>query len=184
MTFGPLEVLFEVSTRLQGESIEYFLVGSLASMAYSNPRFTRDIDLVVQIGPQQIQKFIELFPLSEYYCPPFEVLQDEVIQRGSFNLIHHQSGLKVDIIVQKNTEFYKVEFQRRRLIELAPGIQIFIASPEDVIIKKLDFYREGGSEKHLTDIRDILSLTSVDQEYLELWIKKFGLQIEWAKVRS
>ncbi len=179
---GPFDVLKDVVLRLEKEKIDYFLVGSLASMYYGKPRYTNDIDLVLELNPYQVDKFAKLFPIEEYYCPPLEILSDEVVHRGQFNLIHQKSQIKIDIVITKKSEFSQSEFLRRKEVEVAEGLSIFIASPEDVIIKKLDFYREGGSEKHLTDIRGILAETSVDQSYLNSWIERFGLQNEWKKI--
>lgn len=179
---GPVEVLRDVVTRLDKENMPYFLVGSLASMYYGRPRFTRDVDLVVQLHPSVVRKFAQIFPLEDYYCPPLEVLQDEVVRRGSFNLIHQQSGIKVDIVLYTDTEYHRSEFSRRSKIEILPQFEVYIAAPENIILKKLDYYREGGAEKHLTDIREILAGSKVDSDYLQLWITKLGLSKEWVKI--
>lgn len=180
---GPLEVLKDVVDRLNKENIHYFLVGSLASMYYGRPRFTRDIDLVLQIHPSLVGKFEILFPLQDYYCPPREVIHDEVIRRGSFNLIHQQSGIKIDIVILNDTEFHKSEMSRRKKVEIIPEFESYIAAPEDIILKKLDYYREGESEKHLNDIREVLAGTpTIDQEYLQYWITKLGLHKQWEKI--
>ncbi|PIR86099.1 hypothetical protein COU14_00850 [Candidatus Kaiserbacteria bacterium CG10_big_fil_rev_8_21_14_0_10_44_10] len=179
---GPIDVLQDVVTRFEKANIEYFLVGSLATMYYGRPRFTNDVDLVVQIKADQIQDFESLFPLEEYYCPPIEVLKDEVLRMGSFNLIHQASGIKIDVMLRKNTDHSRSEFSRRTKVKLAPQCEAYVASPEDVIIKKLDFYREGGSEKHLIDIREILAGAKVDKTYIEDWVNRLGLLTEWEKV--
>ena len=179
---GPIEVLKDIVARLETESIPYFLVGSLAAMYYGRPRFTRDIDLVLQIHPTQVNKFEELFPIEVYYCPPREVIHDEVIRRGSFNLVHQTSGIKIDIVVLRDTEYHRSEMNRRAKIEILPQFEVFIAAPENIILKKLDYFREGESTKHLTDIREVLAGTKVDQEYLQFWINKLGLSEQWAKV--
>ena len=179
---GPLEVLREVAERLEKAGIDYFLVGSLASMYYGRPRFTNDLDLVIKIKPSQVMGFENLFPIEEYYCPPVETISDEVIRGGTFNLIHHATGVKVDLMILKPTEFYESEFSRRKKVGLLPNLSIYIASPEDVILKKLDFFREGGSEKHLVDIRTMLTETLIDRAYLLHWVSKLGLQEEWRKV--
>jgi hypothetical protein len=182
MIIGLLDVLKDVVTRFESANIDYFLVGSMASMYYGRPRFTRDVDLVARIKSRQVHQIEELFPLNEYYCPPKEILQDEVSRKGSFNLIHHKSGIKIDIVLDQETEFYRSEFERRKQIELAPGLEVFIASAEDVILKKLDYYREGESEKHLIDIREIVMTTKIDEEYLKIWVEELGLRVQWAKI--
>lgn len=179
---GLLDVLKDVVERFDRANIDYFLVGSLATMYYGRPRFTQDVDLVARIKARQIPQFEALFPIEDYYCPPQEVLQDEVVRKGSFNLIHQNSGIKVDVVLDKETEFYASEFKRRSKVEISPGLHIQLASPEDLILKKLDFYREGESEKHLNDIRDILMNVSVDDNYIELWVDRLSLKAQWQKV--
>ncbi len=181
---GPLEVLKDVTNKLDSLKINYFLVGSLASMYYSRPRYTNDIDLVMQIGVSQIKSFCQVFDTTDYYCPPFEVIQDEVMRRGTFNLIHQNSGIKIDIVLNKNSDISKTEFLRRQKIEMTPNFEVFIASPEDVILKKLEFYREGMSEKHINDIREILSFTEIDNNYISMWVTQLGLGEVWAKVNA
>ena len=177
-----LAVFFSVLEKLEKENIPYMIVGSLASMVYGEARLTRDMDLVVDIQPQDAHKFETLFPLNDFYCPPSEILRSEVIHRGQFNLIHHESGLKVDILIRKDSPHSKLEFTRRRKLPFWEGAEAYIASPEDVIIKKLSYFREGGSDKHLKDIRGILSETPLDQNYLQHWIADLRLEKEWIQV--
>jgi hypothetical protein len=179
---GPIEVLQDCVGRLEKMNIDYFLVGSLAAMVYSRPRYTNDIDLVVQVSSSQAKLFAAAFPIQDYYCPPIEILFDEISNQGSFNLINQASGIKIDVVVHKKTEFYKSEMLRRRQVDLIPGFSVFVASPEDIILKKLDFFREGGSAKHLDDIRQILAFTVVDRGYLDKWIVQLGLNIEWGQI--
>ncbi len=179
---GIIDALRETTNRLSQAGIEYFLVGSLAAMQYGRPRFTNDIDLVVQIKSLQISPFCKLFDTDEYYCPPREIINDEVLRGGMFNLIHQSSGVKIDVVLLKNNEFSSSEFSRRQKIEILPELFVAIASAEDIIIKKLEYFKEGGSEKHLTDIKGILAETKVDLTYLNLWIAKLGLANEWSKI--
>lgn len=179
---GLLDVLQDVIGRLEKENIEYFLVGSLATMYYSRPRFTQDVDLVVRIKARQAAAFETLFSIENYYCPPSEVLHDEILRKGSFNLIHQESGIKIDIVLDKETDFYVSEFARRVQLEIAPGLTVFIATPEDLILKKLDYYREGQSEKHLADIREIMISIKVDETYIKDWVARLNLESEWEKI--
>lgn len=178
-----IEVFIQVLKTLKNNDIQYMIVGSLAAMVYGDPRLTRDMDLVVEISPNEAEKLEKLFPLEQYYCPPLEVLKSEIIHRGQFNLIHQDSGLKIDIMLRKQTAHAIEEFGRRREVELWNGFEAFLASPEDIIVKKLDFYRMGGSEKHLTDIRGIVAETNLDQDYLNTWIQRLGLTSEWQKTK-
>lgn len=179
-----LEVFSEVIRRLEINHFSYMVVGSIASIVYGEPRLTKDMDLVIDIPASELKKLNELFPLSEFYCPPEEILSDECIRRGQFNLIHHESGLKIDFVFCKNTPHGKKEFQRKQRLELWPGLEAFIAAPEDVILKKLEFFREGESQKHLLDIKGILIQTKVDTHYLEGWVKQLGLQTQWEMAKQ
>lgn len=172
----------KVLKALEKEEIEYMVVGSIASVIYGEPRVTRDLDLVVELRDQPARKLHAAFSENEYYLPPDEVISNEVTEHGQFNLIHPESGLKVDFIMKKPTPHGIEEFKRRQKLEFTPGFFAWIASPEDIILKKLSYFREGGSEKHLTDIRGILAQTEVDQSYLTHWIEKLSLELEWKKV--
>lgn len=179
-----MEVFQDVLYRLENSSISYMVVGSLSSIVYGEPRMTKDMDIVIDIPVQEAYHFEKLFPFDGFYCPPLEVLRSEVVARGQFNLIHHESGLKIDVIVRKQSPHAVEEFKRRKKISFWKGFDAFIASPEDVIIKKLEYFREGGSEKHLNDIRGILANSQVDRIYLDNWINKLGLLEEWKKANS
>jgi hypothetical protein len=178
-TSSLIEVFSEVIRRLEANHFPYMIVGSIASLVYGEPRLTKDMDLVVDIPAQNLRKMETLFPLDEFYCPPEEVMTDECVRRGQFNLIHHNSGLKIDFVFRKNTPHGTTEFARKRRIEIWPGLEAFIAAPEDVILKKLDFFREGGSNKHLLDIKGILTQTEIDPTYLDEWVGKLRLQEQW-----
>jgi hypothetical protein len=172
----------DVTQILECNHIPYMIVGSIASMVYGEPRLTHDIDIVIHLLPKDAARLEQLFSPDEYYCPPLEVVRSEVIHQGQFNLIHHDSGLKIDLVIRKANEHAQVEFTRRRRITLWEGVEAYFASPEDIILKKLDYFRVGASEKHLTDIRGILSETMLDMDYLNAWIAKLHLEDEWRQV--
>src|SRR3990172_11720779 len=155
--------------------IPYMITGSQASAYYGEPRFTRDIDIVADIKPGQVDDFVAFFPPSEFYCDK-DMIDEEIKTRGQFNIIHAGSGLKIDIILTKKTEFSQTEFPRRRRSAVFPDQDGTFASPEDVIIKKFEFYKEGGSEKHLRDITGILKIggAELDMRYIEEWAERLG----------
>jgi hypothetical protein len=177
-----LGTFFSVIKKFEENQIPYMIVGSIAAMIYGEPRLTHDMDLVIDILPKDVMKFESLFPLTDFYCPPEEVLRAEVVHHGQFNLIHHETGLKIDVIIRKESPHSICEFSRRQKAPFWQGFEVFVATAEDVIIKKLAFYREGGSEKHITDIRGILAQTSVDERYLNDWISRLGLTEEWKRI--
>jgi hypothetical protein len=178
------EVFSDVVGRLEGAGIPYMVVGSVASIIYGEPRMTKDMDLVVDLLPSDAIRIESLFPFEGFYVPHPEILRQEIAERGQFNLVHHDSGLKIDLVVRRESDFAKTEFSRRRRIPFWEGFEAFVATPEDVIIKKLDFYREGKSAKHLQDIRGILAQTEVDEGYVESWAGKLGLIDLWCQARG
>lgn len=170
---------------LETLGIPYMITGSQASAYYGEPRFTRDIDIVADIKPGQVDAFAACFPLNEFYCDK-DMINEEIMTRGQFNIIHAGSGLKIDIILTKQTEFSRSEFLRRRRSAVFPDQEGAFASPEDVIVKKMEFYKEGGSEKHLRDITGILKISGeeLDMKYIEEWAKRLGLMEIWEAVKS
>ncbi len=176
-----LEVFIEVLKRVEQAQIPYMVVGSVASAIYGEPRLTHDLDLVIDIQPNRATDLYKLFANSEFYCPPIDIIRCETKQRGQFNLIHQPSGYKIDIVIRKATDHGVEEFNRRKKVELWQDAAAFVASPEDVIIKKLQFYKEGSSEKHLRDIAGMMRNIKIDREYVDRWVSKLSLREEWMK---
>ncbi len=177
-----LDTFKVILLKFEATQIPYMIVGSLSSIVYGEPRMTNDMDIVLDIHVEDAERIETLFPLEGYYCPPIEVLKAEIVARGQFNLLDHDSGLKIDIVVRKQSPHSIEEFRRRKKMAFSKNFSAYIASPEDIIIKKLEFYRLGGSEKHIGDIRGILANTSIDKEYLDSWIQKLSLQSAWSKI--
>ena len=120
-------------------NIPYFVTGSIASSAYGETRFTNDIDIVADIAVEHIPQISECFPDDEYYLSE-ESMRDAVSRKFQFNIIHPGSGLKVDVVIKKRGEFDKVRFSRVNNFEM-DGVGVNFASPEDVIIKKMEYYK-------------------------------------------
>jgi len=160
------------------------ITGSQASAYYGEPRFTRDIDIVADIKLGQVENFITYFPANEFYCDK-EMIETEIERRGQFNIIHTASGLKIDIILTKTTPFSQTEFARRNRSAVFPDQDAFFTSAEDVIIKKMEYYKEGGSEKHLRDIAGILKISGevVDKNYVAGWARQLGLTEIWDAIQ-
>ncbi|HPI40121.1 MAG TPA: hypothetical protein PLJ21_04910 [Pseudobdellovibrionaceae bacterium] len=178
-----LNFLTAFITPLEKCKIPYFVTGSIATIFYGEPRLTHDIDIVIHLSPLDSSKFLLSFPLEQYYCPPEEVLQIEIKRRpfGHFNLIHHESGLKADIYPDAEDSFHKWAFTYRKRIDLGNNLELWLAPPEYVIVRKLEFYREGRSEKHLEDIKKMLFQVkdNLDLIFLEKEIHDRGLKVYW-----
>jgi hypothetical protein len=157
-----LDVLRDVSRRLEGAEIAFMLTGSVAMNYYAQPRMTRDIDLVVSLNETQTEEFLRLFE-REYYFDQQNVAQ-AISQRRMFNLIHNEAVIKVDCVVLKADAYRQEEFARRRRINLG-DFETWIVSREDLILSKLFWARDSKSEMQLGDVRNLLS-TDCDMEYL------------------
>jgi hypothetical protein len=160
------------------------VVGSIGAMIYGEPRLTRDLDVVLVLKPHDLETFRAAFSEAEFYLPPVVILSQEFQQHGQFNLIDLASSLKIDCMLRKPSPHGMAEFARRIRQAFLPDLQVWVAAPEDIIIKKLQFYREGRSDKHLGDIRGILVHTKVDRDYIERWTKDLGLSTFWEQVNA
>ena len=162
--------------------------GSVAAMVYGTPRFTNDLDVVLLIPPKRIDEFVELFPLTEFYCPPAEVLAVETHRNtsGHFNIIHHRTGYKADMYLCAHDELHRWAMQHKKRISLGEGESIHIAPPEYVIIEKLIYFREGGSQKHLHDIRGMLAVSGdlFDSVFIKTWVDNLDLSRQWDRIQS
>ena len=170
---------------LTAAGITFLVSGSMASMLYGELRLTHDIDLIVVLTPADIVKMSKIFPFTEYYVPPVEVMTAEARRetRGHFNLIHHQSGLKADFYLASGDPLHRWAFEHKRSYEVE-GHAIPLAPPEYVIVRKLEYFREGGSEKHVRDIRTMLEVSEkeIDYKALQDWISRRQLREQWRKV--
>jgi predicted N-acetyltransferase YhbS len=152
----------------------YLVTGGVASMLYGEPRVTHDIALVVFLRPADIARLGEAYPDSDFYVPPAEVIAAELARErgGQFNIIHDASGLKADFYLPRRDEFQAWAFRNVRQYAIG-GQLVRLAPPEYVIVSKLEFSRDGRSEKHLRDIRAMLSISGdlLDRPALEDWIR-------------
>jgi len=162
--------------------VRYMVTGATASIIYGEPRLTNDIDLVMELLPAEVELFLNSFPIEDFYCPPSEVIHVEIgrTMRGHFNLIHHETGFKADIYAAGRDELNHWGLNNRKKIKV-DGDELWLASIEYVILRKLEYYQEGRSEKHLRDISGILSISSdqIDFKVLEEKIKERLLEKEW-----
>jgi len=181
---GLFELLQKIVEVFEGIQIPYLITGSVAAMAYGEPRLTNDIDIVAAIEERHIGVLLKEFPANEFYVDE-ETMMEAIGKDGQFNIIHPASGLKVDIIIKQNNAFDISRFSRLRRIYPAESYQANFASPEDVIIKKMEYYKEGGAEKHLRDITGILKISGemVDKDYIAEWSRQLELTEIWDAIQ-
>ena len=183
MPDGNLFLLY--ADRLNRLGVPYMITGSVAATLYGEPRFTHDVDLVIELSDEGARRLASAFPMSEFYCPPLEILISEAhrTHRGHFNLIHHESGLKAYVYLKGREDLHEWGMSHRRTLS-ADGCVVQVAPPEYVILRKIEFFREGGSEKHLLDCRAILELCEgIDHPWLQDTAASRGLSDLLSRVR-
>lgn len=179
----PEPELFLLFVRpLNRMGVRYVVSGSVAAMLYGEPRLTHDVDFVVFLRDQDVQGLAQTFAAPLFYLPPPEVIAIEVAreQRGHFNVIHSDTGFKADFYTSGRDDLHAWAFRQARRLEYR-GEPVSVAPPAYVIVRKLEYYREGRSEKHLRDIRAMMAVSGsqLNREELEEWIRRRGLENEW-----
>jgi predicted nucleotidyltransferase len=174
---------FTVET-LERLGITYMIVGSYASGAYGEPRLTQDIDIVIDIDWPQARQLCAAFPPAEFYVSLEAALQAARQPGAQFNVLHPSSGNKIDFMIARRDAWGIGQLSRRQRMQLLPGREGYAARPEDIIIAKMLYYHEGGSEKHLRDIAGILKVSGdiVDREYVAGWAERLDLADIWRAI--
>ncbi|MBI3810735.1 MAG: hypothetical protein HY283_00805 [Nitrospirae bacterium] len=177
------ELLRYVVRSLEEIGIPYMIGGSLASSAYGEPRLTNDIDIVADLAPGHVQALLTKFPPDEYYLDE-DKIKEAMARRGQFNIIHPSSGYKVDIFISGQDAHGRSQLSRRRRLEAPDGEHAFFASPEDVVLKKMEYFRIGESERQLRDIVGMLRVQGdrLDRPYILHWAAEMGLVGIWETI--
>lgn len=177
------DVVRKVINILETQQLPYMLVGSLASGVYGEPRLTQDIDVVVALPVTNVEALCAAFPSPEFYVS-LAAARQAATHGGQFNIIHPTSGNKVDVMIARRDAWGRSQLARRRQELIFPELPGFVASPEDVIIGKMLYYQEGGSEKHLRDILAMLQVEGerIDRDYIQVWSQSLGLDDVWQTI--
>jgi hypothetical protein len=182
----PTELLGYASGVFERLGVAYAVVGSVASSFFGEARFTNDVDIVADLRPEHVPELLKAFPPDQFYLSE-DAVREALRSHREFNIIHPTSGLKVDVIVPAKTESAELQFARRRRVRPRDAaFEAYFASPEDVILKKLYYFQEGGSDKHLRDIAGILKINgpSIDRTYITHWAERQNLVAEWTQVQE
>ncbi|MGI9089001.1 MAG: hypothetical protein ACR2HH_14870 [Chthoniobacterales bacterium] len=172
--------------RFNALGVPWAATGSIASIIYGEVRTTNDIDIVVLLDAKAGRAIEQVFSENEFYRPPSEVIETERRRdtRGHFNLIHFSSGYKADVYLHATDPLDAWAIRNRRTIDLVGGEKLYLMPPECVLVYKLEFFREGGSEKHIRDIRGMLAVTDVDRALIEREVRLRGLEEVWQQANS
>ena len=175
-----LDVLRIVSERLTAQGVQFMLTGSFALAYYATPRMTRDLDVVVALGERHVDQLVAAF-VTDFYVD-LAAVRAAVRSERLVNLMHLESGIKVDLIVRKSTEYRRLEFERRKPVELA-GFRTWIVSREDLILSKLVWARDAGSELQIRDVRALLG-GAADMGYVRHWAGVLGVTAQLEEASS
>jgi hypothetical protein len=182
---GAGDFLGRVASKLASAGIPHMVVGSFASSFHGVPRASQDLDLVIDPEAATLRRFLADLPVTDYYADP-DVALEALRRRGQFNVIDMATAWKADLIVRKARPFSVEELRRRVEGELL-GARVFVASPEDTILSKLEWAKlGGGSQLQLKDAEGILELrrATLDLAYIEQWVATLGLEDVWASLLS
>jgi hypothetical protein len=177
------ELLRRLVNSLDALGIPYMIGGAQAAIFYGEPRLTRDIDVIADVGLEHIAGLLQHFPVAEFYLSE-DAMREAIQDRSQFNIIHPTSGLKIDVILPKREPFDRVQFSRRERHQMAEGHDAYFASPEDVILYKMIFFREGSGDRHVRDILGMLSISgeAIDRRYIAEWAARLGLEEIWQSI--
>ncbi|MFP2912654.1 hypothetical protein ACLESD_48120 [Pyxidicoccus sp. 3LFB2] len=173
-----IAVALQCADAMEAAGVGYFLGGSLASSLQGEPRATNDIDFVIDLRLPQLPAFVQA--LGPDFDVDEESLREAARQATSWNIFHLPTVTKVDLFLLRSGAFDRSEFERRRRVVLTPdGRGLFIKSPEDSVLRKLLWFREGG-ETSTTQWRDIVQVLRVtggqmDGDYLNSWAGTLGV---------
>jgi len=177
------ELLRYTRAKLEALNLRYAIVGSFASGAYGESRFTQDIDIVIDLSIEDYRRFCAAFPNDQFYVSEAAV-QEAIHLRRPFNVIHPASGNKIDFLIVGDDPWSQQQLDRRIRETIVADQSGYLAAPEDVIIGKLIYYNEGGSEKHLRDITGILRISGemVDTDYIDRHARSLGVDHIWVAI--
>ena len=175
----PIAVTVSVAEVLDRLGVPYFIGGSLATAVHGVARATLDADIIADLKPDQVDRFVQ--DLGAAFYSDTDAIRDAVHRQASFNVIHLKTMFKVDVFVRSRAPFDQAQFRRRMIAELAeePGHSAYVASPEDNMLAKLLWYRTGGevSDRQWRDVVTVIGVYGdrLDLPYLRQWAARLGV---------
>lgn len=168
-----LAILGLVTSRLDDAGIAYMVTGSLAAGYYAEPRMTRDADIVVELSVSDAPLMAAMFGAE--FGADAELIASAIVSRRMFNLIHTTAVVKVDFILRRDEPYRHEEFRRRRRVNFG-GVDLWIVSPEDLILSKLYWAKDSRSELQLRDVVGLIAaVPALDAAYMTKWAARLGL---------
>jgi len=173
---------------LEATGVEYLIGGAIAEWAWGEPRATQDLDIVINLPIKAVGRFSKELEKRNMLVPADIILDTMMEDRADIplNAIHMYSGLKADLYLMRDgDELRQSAFQRRIKVDYGPPIgEVFVHSPEDLILYKLMYLGLSGQPKHARDIGAILRAKKeqLDYGYIEKWVNRLGLNSVWKEM--
>lgn len=174
----PRHLLVKIAKILKKIKIPYLITGGIAVLIWGRPRFTADIDIVVELSEKNIEKLAGLLKKTSELSYIDESMMREALEKeGEFNFIHGDSGIKIDFWILKRNELFDVSRMKRRVPKKILGEKVYFSSPEDLILIKLKWYKDSLSSRNLEDAESIYKISGdkLDKTYLKKWAKKLNI---------
>jgi hypothetical protein len=173
----PLQVTLRVVAVLDALGVDYLVGGSLASSLHGVPRATQDVDIVAALRLPHVDELVAA--LEPAFYVDADMIRDAIRRFASFNLIELTTMMKVDIFVAGRDPLDREEMARRQSYTFGEGVRLWLASPEDIVLRKLAWYEKGHriSERQWTDALGVLKVrgSSMDFAYLRTWADHLGV---------
>lgn len=181
----PIDLVRVIASSCEALGLAYFVTGSVASTYYGEYRSTRDVDVVIELPSWQVEQLCAKFPMPDWYVDT-RVAAEAASNATMFGIMHVPSAMKIDVMVLRDSPFNSSRLHRAKRVELPDGGSAMFASPEDVILKKLEYFRTSESDKHVRDILAMIRVSgeSLDWRYLDDWALRTGVMSEWRGIKS
>jgi transposase-like protein len=178
------EILPRLARALDAAQVPYMLTGSVASSAHGFPRSTQDIDIVIAPTRAGLLALIRQFPEGSYYADQQQAL-NALDRKSQFNVIDFATGWKIDFIIAQDSSYGREAFGRRAISEI-DGVSVYVVTPEDAIISKLQWAKASDSERQLRDVAGILAAQGDKLEipYIERWTRELGVEDLWQMLKT
>ncbi|QNN24422.1 nucleotidyl transferase AbiEii/AbiGii toxin family protein [Planctomycetales bacterium ZRK34] len=167
---------------IESSNISYMVTGSIAAGHYGENRYTNDVDIVIFVDEDdpRIEALCSHFPESDFYVSQ-EAAKDAAKHGGQFKVITRSAPLKIDFMISRRDLYDRTRLFRRQRVQMPDVPDVEMAAPEDVMLKKMQYYKQGGSEKHLRDITGIMKISGelVDIAYVEHWADELDVREVW-----
>ena len=174
-SIDPRQLLAKIASILEQLNIAYMVTGGMAVFVWGRPRFTADIDMIIKLETKNVNSLASaLLGISELGYVDKDVMREALVRRGEFNFIDGLSGVKVDFWVMNKSDL-ETEGFKRRITKDITGQQVYFISPEDLVLKKLLWFKETGSSRHLEDAQSIVKISKLDKKYLKKWAAKLDI---------